>query len=208
MGGHREGRTGNMTQEISPTLPQRRSGLEFDLHQSSARRKFAMTSRLTSLVPYVIFSFPWLFAGFAVSVIAWFAILATGRYPSGLFAFNVRAWRFLVTTTAYACLVVDARPSMSGVSNPQYPLQVDVTPLPEYNRLLTGFRALTLIPLMLVSVPITLAAYVLFIPSLLIVTLLRYQPKSLQRFMAYYVRNYARYMSSWFLLTEIWRVTD
>jgi Domain of unknown function (DUF4389) len=197
-----------MTPEISPTLPRRGSGLEFDLQQTSARRKLAMTSRLASLVPYVIFSFPWLFAGFAVSVFAWFAILATGRYPSGLFAFNVRAWRFLVTTTAYACLVVDARPSMSGVNSSAYPLQVDVTPLPEYNRLLTGFRAFVLIPLMLVSVPITLAAYLLFIPSLLMVTLLRHQPKSLQRLMASYVRNYARYMSSWFLLTEIWWVTD
>jgi hypothetical protein len=196
-----------MTEEISPTSIQRRSGLEFDLHQTSARRKISLTSRVSSLIPYVIFSFPWLFAGFAVSVVAWFAILVTGRYPSGLFAFNVRAWRFLVTTTAYACLVVDARPSMTGVNNPQYPLQVDVTPLPEYNRLLTGFRAFVLIPLMLVSLPITLAAYVLFIPSLLMVTLLRYQPKSLQRLMASYVRNYARYMSSWFLLTEIWWVT-
>jgi hypothetical protein len=197
-----------MTEGVSSALAQRRSGLEFELHQTSARQKISLASRTSSLVPYAIFSLPWLFAAFAVSVVAWFAILVTGRYPSGLFAFNVRAWRFLVTTTAYACLVVDARPPMTGVSNPQYPLQVDVTPLPEYNRLLTGFRAFILIPLMLVSLPITLAAYVLFIPSLLMVTLLRHQPKSLQRLMAAYVRNYARYMSSWFLLTEIWWVTD
>jgi Domain of unknown function (DUF4389) len=196
-----------MTQEIFPASTQRPPGLEFELHQPPARRKASLTARLSSLVPYVIFSFLWLIAGFAVSVFAWFAILVTGRYPSGLFAFNVRAWRFLVTTTAYACLVVDARPPISGVNSLDYPLQVDVTPLPEYNRLLTGFRAFILVPLMLVSVPITLAAYLLFIPSLLMVTLLRHQPKSLQRLMAAYVRNYARYMSSWFLLTEIWWVT-
>jgi hypothetical protein len=196
-----------MTEEISLALVHGGPGLEFELNQPSARRKISLVSRLSSLVPYVIFSFPWLFAGFAVSAAAWFAILITGRYPSGLFAFNVRAWRFMVTSTAYAFLVVDARPSMAGAGTPQYPLQVNVTPLPQYNRLLTAFRAFILIPLMLVSLPINLAAYVLFIPSLLMVTLLGYQPKSLQRLMASFVRTYARYMSSWFLLTEIWWVT-
>jgi hypothetical protein len=99
-----EGRAGNMTEGISSVLTQTRSGLEFELNQSPARRKISLASRTSSLVPYVIISFPWLFGAFAASVVAWFAILVTGRYPSGLFAFNVRAWRFLVTTTAYASI--------------------------------------------------------------------------------------------------------
>jgi hypothetical protein len=204
----RRGGVGRIMTDISPALAQGRPGLEFVLNQPSARRKIALVSRLSSLVPCVIFAMGWLAAAYAVSVVAWFAILITGRYPSGLFAFNARAWRYLVRVNAYAFLLVDPRPSPSGNRDLEYPLWVDVTPLPEYNRLLTLLRFPILIPLSLVTALTSLAAYVAWFPSLLMVTLVGHQPKSLQRIIALYMRLYARFISSAFLLTEIWWVTD
>jgi len=59
--------------------------------------------------PHLIVLF-FLFIGvlFAV-VIAWFAILFTGRYPRGLFDYVVGVGRWALRVTAYATLLVTDR---------------------------------------------------------------------------------------------------
>jgi hypothetical protein len=197
-----------VVEQTYPVSVQGRPGLEFELNQPPARRKMALAARSSSLVPYIFIGLPWLFAAFAATVVAWFAILITGRYPSGLFAFNVRAWRFLVRANAYSMLLVDAKPPISGRIDPGYPLQVDVTPLPEYNRLLTGFRFPLLIPLFLVTYIAMAVAFVAWVPSLLTVTLFRRQPATLQRIIAWAMRIDARFIASSFLLTETLWIRD
>jgi Domain of unknown function (DUF4389) len=198
-----------MSEQLSPVLaPRKGSTLVFEVSQLPRRRKISLAARTAGLFPYVVAGFVWAVAGLAGSVVAWFAILATGHYPPALFAFNARVWRFQVRANAYASLLVDARPSYSGEPDPSYPLQVDVTPLPEYNRLLTAFRFPLLIPLWIVTFLAMLAGYIAFIPSLLLVTFVRHQPAALQSIMAMAVRAHARFLSSMLLLTEILWVTD
>jgi hypothetical protein len=203
-----EGVGGSMSEDLSLRPVQVRPRLEFELNQPSARRKLSLGARISALIPYVIASLVWVAAAYAASVIAWFAILITGQYPSGLFAFNARAWRFLVTTNSYALLLVDVRPPLSGRQDPAYPLQADVTPLPEYNRLLTLFRFPLLIPLYIVTILALIAAFVAFLPSLFTITVFRRQPPPLQAIIALAMRLDARFISSAFLLTEILWVTD
>jgi Domain of unknown function (DUF4389) len=162
----------------------------------------SLATRSSSLVPYAIFGLFWLFAAYAASIVAWFAILITGRYPSALFAFNVRAWRFLIRANSYSMLLVDARAPLSGRDDPRYPLQLNVTPLPEYNRLLTAFRAPLLIPLFLVTYLAMAAAFLAWFPSLFTVTLFGRQPATLQRIIANAMRLDARFIASTFLLTQ------
>ena len=178
-------------------------GIVYELNQSPRRRRLSLATRLASLVPLIFASFAWLVVAFPATVIAWFAIVITGQYPSGLFELNARAWRFLCQANAYGFLLVDARPSFSGNRNPGYPLQVDVTPLPEYNRLLTAFRGFAIIPLVLFTDLAMALAYVVWLPSLLMITLFGHQPESLQKILASALRLDARAISSAFLLTEI-----
>jgi hypothetical protein len=49
-----------------------------------------------------------------VLLVAWFAILFTGRYPRGMFDFSVRVMRFALNLTAYECLMTDVYPRYQG----------------------------------------------------------------------------------------------
>jgi hypothetical protein len=65
------------------------------------------------IIPHL---FVWAFLGIAwmvAIVIAWFAILITGRYPEGLFAFVTGSMRWLYRITAYTYLMTDKYPPFS-----------------------------------------------------------------------------------------------
>ena len=115
-------------------------------------------NRLTTFFRYFI-AIPWLIvaalygigAFFAV-VIAWFALVFTGRYPQGLYDFNAGYLRMITRTNSFFYLMTDEFPSFGGDDDPGYPVAVGVAPpLDMYSRLKAGFRIIVGIPVMLLA---------------------------------------------------------
>ena len=77
---------------------------------------------------YIVLGFLW-FAFMVVSVIAFFAILFTGRYPRGLFEFNLGVLRWTWRVSYYASsggLGTDRYPPFSLQAEPDYPARLDI----------------------------------------------------------------------------------
>ena len=86
--------------------------LRLDMSYPDARtdlnRWLPLVKWLLAIPHYIVLIFLGL-AAFVCIVIAWFAILFTGRYPRGLFDFVVGVGRWSVRVSAYAFLLVTDR---------------------------------------------------------------------------------------------------
>jgi hypothetical protein len=124
-------------------------------------------NRLTSFFRYLV-SIPWwivasIYGWVAqiVAIIAWFAIVFTGRYPEGLYNFNAGYLRMYSRTFSFMHLLTDEWPPFGGEEAPGYPVRIGVPPaLDKYDRLKTGLRLIIGIPVMLLAIVQAIILYV------------------------------------------------
>ena len=123
--------------------------LVFDVEYPEKLSRWLVFVKWLLAVPHWIILYALMAVAQAITVIAWFAILFTGRYPKGLFDFVVGIYRWQYNVYAYVLLLRDEYPPFS-LSAGQYPLTFDIEYPERLSRLLIFVKWLLLIPHLIV----------------------------------------------------------
>jgi hypothetical protein len=99
----------------------------------------------------IVLAFLWA-AALVLTIIAWFAILFTGRYPRSIFDFNlgVLRWSWRVGFYGYSALGTDRYPPFT-LERGDYPATIDAVYPERSDRLTTAFRPILAIPQLIVT---------------------------------------------------------
>lgn len=120
----------------------------FEVDYVRSRSRLTTFFRLILAIPLMIWLYVYGILAFVATVIAWFAIVITGRYPKSLYWFVAGFTRTLARSTAYISLLSDPYPRFGGSDDPAYPVRMEFAgPLDHYSRLKTLFRIILAIPI-------------------------------------------------------------
>lgn len=99
--------TGLLTDQYPSTVEEQSVHIEIDYPdaETDLNRWLPLFKWLLAIPHYIVLAFLSLI-GFFFVILAWFAILFTGRYPKSLFDFNVGVSRWWLRVSAYAFLLV------------------------------------------------------------------------------------------------------
>ncbi len=99
-----------LTDRYPSTVDEQSVHLELDYPDvaTDLNRWLPLVKWLLAFPHYIVLAFLWIGAAVAI-VVAWFAILITGRYPQALFDYVVGVGRWSLRVSAYAFLLVTDR---------------------------------------------------------------------------------------------------
>lgn len=143
--------------EISPPYP-----VTYEVaYPERLSRWLIFVKWLLTIPQLIVLYFLQLATGF-VTFFAFFAILFTGKFPRGLFDFNVNVYRWGANVSAYVGLLRDEYPPFSGQPG-RYPVTFDVQYPERLSRWLIFVKWLLVIPNAVVLALLALLAAVLYI---------------------------------------------
>jgi hypothetical protein len=169
------------------------------------RSRLTSFFRLILVFPHLIaYSFYGIAAGVVV-IVAWFALVFTGRYPRGMYDFVAGFLHYETRVFGYGCLLTDQYPPFSGDAAVSYPVDLDIAPPKEsYDRLKVLFRIILAIPVLIISYAMRIVTEVGALIAWFAILFLGRQPKGLQDMTALGLSYQQRATAYMALLTEDW----
>jgi Domain of unknown function (DUF4389) len=174
----------------------------FEVDYIERRSRLTTFFRFILIIPLVIWLWFYEIAAAIVLVIAWFAIVITGRYPRALYDFVAGFTRELARITAYGALLCDPYPPFAGGDDPSYPVRMQFVPLEGYSRLKTFFRFILAIPIVILRYVINLLLQIAAVAAWFVIVITGRLPRGLFDVMVLANSYTARSDAYLFLLTE------
>jgi hypothetical protein len=167
-------------------------------------------SRLTTFfryllaIPHFIVLMLWGIAAFVGLVVAWFALVFTGRYPQGLYDFLAGFLRYTTAVSGYLALLTDEYPPFSGDTD-GFPVRLQIPPpKPEYSRAKAAFRLILAIPPYIIAYAMALVWQLGSFIAWLVILVTGKLPRGLHDMIVLGLSYQQRAYAYFFLLTEDW----
>jgi hypothetical protein len=175
----------------------------FEADYVERRNRLTSFFRLILVIPVAIVLYVFGIVASIAILIAWFAIVITGRYPAGLYKFVADFNRFVARVTAYAVQLSDAYPPFSGADDPSYPVRMQFSgALQSYSRLKTFFRIILAIPIMILRYVMGLLLEIGALAAWVVIVVTGKMPRGLFDLMVLANSYTARSDAYLYLLTE------
>jgi Domain of unknown function (DUF4389) len=176
----------------------------FEADYVEQRSRLTTFFRLILVIPHAIVVAFYAIAAGVVVIVAWFALVFTGRWPRGMYDFVAGFFRYATAVHGYFYLLTDEYPPF-GPDVDSYPVRLNVAPpQDEYSRLKVLFRIILAIPPYIIAYAMNIVMQVGAFLAWFAIVVLGRQPKGLQDMivlgLSYQQRAYA-YMA---LLAEDW----
>ena len=101
----------------------------FECDYVEKRSRLTTFFRLILAIPHLIVVSLYGIAAWVVIVVAWFALLFTGRWPHGVYDFVGGFWRYATAVYGYCYLLTDDYPAF-GPDVDAYPVRLNIAPPP------------------------------------------------------------------------------
>jgi hypothetical protein len=176
----------------------------FEADYVEKRSRLTTFFRWLLVIPHAIVLAFYAIAAGVVVIIAWFALVFTGRWPRGMYDFVAGFFRYSTAVHGYFYLLTDDYPPF-GPDVDSYPVRLNIAaPQEQYSRLKVLFRIILAIPPYIIAYAMNIVMQVGAFLAWFAIVVLGRQPKGLQDMivlgMSYQQRAYA-YMA---LLAEDW----
>jgi hypothetical protein len=176
----------------------------FEADYAEKRSRLTTFFRFILVIPHAIVLYLWTIAAYVVVLLAWFAIVITGRWPRGMYDFVAGYWRYSTAVIGYTFLLTDEYPPFSTDVD-SYPVRLRVAPPKDkYSRLKAFFRFILAIPVAIIAYAMQIVAFVGAFLAWFVIVLLGRQPKGLQDMIVLGVSYQQRANTYIYLLTEDW----
>lgn len=121
-------------------------------YAAEGRNRLTTFFRSFVAIPWLIVAYLYGIGASIVVIIAWFAMVFTGRYPQQLYDFNAGYLRMVNRVNSFHYLLTDEYPPFGGEEAPEYPIRIGVPPaLDSYSRAKAFFRYIIGIPVMILA---------------------------------------------------------
>ncbi|HXF51728.1 MAG TPA: DUF4389 domain-containing protein [Dehalococcoidia bacterium] len=143
--------------EAPPPYP-----LTYDVAYPERLSRWLIFVKWLLAIPHLVVLYVLQIVAQLLTFLSFFAILFTGRFPRGMFDFNVNIYRWAANVSAYVGLMRDEYPPFSGEPG-RYPVTFDIEYPERLSRWLIFVKWLLVIPNVIVLVLLALVAAVLYI---------------------------------------------
>jgi hypothetical protein len=121
-------------------------------YAAEGRNRLTTFFRSIVAIPWLVVAYLYGIGASIVVVIAWFAMVFTGRYLEQLYDFNAGYLRMVNRVNGFHYLLTDEYPPFGGADASEYPIRIGVPEsLDQYSRMKALFRLIVGIPVMILA---------------------------------------------------------
>jgi len=170
----------------APVSAQQAHPIRLVVNDDLQRNRLTVFFRIILALPCLLWAVIWGVIVLLAWIVNWFATLFMGRSPDGLHTFLASFLRFSTHVRAYTLLIADPWPGFTGKQG--YPIDLEVDPPQDQNRLTVFFRLILAIPALFLVNILGNLSQLLAVFSWFIALVLGRVPEGLRNFAALALR--------------------